>query len=240
MTRTATGFLLARGQAAGISEGAEFEVYASEDVNAPVVCKAVAEKTDAFTADLKATTTDVSDKAKPVWVRPTTMGNAASLAVFIRDQSLLRAVQAHAFEQMNDPAHKYAIRFVDQEEAPHELRVEQRPDGKAIFILNDPRCIAAGLTALPNAVEPTGAHIYGILVPSAVFFFHLRRSHQDSSLSDRIPVEAFELKEGQHGPEPATAVSSCRRSAHVLTPVPELDPERLLEAQARRRVEGQA
>ncbi|KZV93491.1 hypothetical protein EXIGLDRAFT_43125 [Exidia glandulosa HHB12029] len=197
---------LGGGQVHGITEGAEFDVFATRDFNAQPLCRVIATVTHACSAELAPVPGSVEeDIPQPAWALQATVGKRADLVVALSPARAFLHVLKIAAE-MDQRPNKRTIRFVEPD-VTHELEL-QISDDRVVFIVADKLSTDAGLSQLPDTVSVNDAPaIYAVIEAAADFFFHLRRSNPAAPLAQKVILEAFELQDRYDAKQGAFSVT---------------------------------
>jgi hypothetical protein len=182
------------GEVQGITEGATFDVYASKDVSAEVVCRLTSGDSSASKTTMSmALSKEAGSIPQPAWALQTRVGKGEDVAVFVPLQPDFLELFVHAVRKMEENRQdKRKIQFVESDK-PHEIRVLLE-NGKAVFEITDKICVGAGVTRLLFPIAVKSDRIYSVLEHAADFFFHLRRSNKEAPLAPMVVLEALELR----------------------------------------------
>jgi hypothetical protein len=182
------------GEVQGITKGATFDVFASKDAGAEVVCRLISGYPSASRTTMSMALVDeTSSIPQPAWALQTRVGEGMDIAIFVPLEQELLNIFVHVVRKMGENRQdKRNIRLVKSDE-PHELRALLE-NGKAAFEITDKICVGAGVTRLLYPVSFKEERIQSVLEHAADFFFHLRRSNKKAPLT-RVSLQAFELRQ---------------------------------------------
>ena len=172
------------GEAAGITLGAEFEVY--QDLNSNhllgtvVVCEL-----GAFFTTLYAKAPGFALEQDGIALK-SRAGAEERVRIHVADENLKDLVKKV------DPNHRI-IRLVEQDDGA-EFGIALEND-KVVFNTYDPDVTKYGLTRMPYTLEPTLEAISPVIRAAAHFYWHRRRIPQTGrGLASKIEMEVTELK----------------------------------------------
>ena len=178
------------GEAAGITVGAEFEVY--QDLYSGHLLGTV------FASELSPFSTTLHSKEKSGFpldrdgvAFKSCPGTKEQLRIHVADQSLKDLVRKI------DPNQRI-IKLVERDRgAEFGIALE---NGKAVFNIYDSDVTKYGLTRIPYILEPTFEALSTVNRAAAHFYWHRRRAPQtDRGLADFVEVKATKLKQKSVG-----------------------------------------
>ena len=174
------------GEAAGITVGAEFEVY-QDQYSGHLLGTVVAHELSAFSTTLYAKEYRIALERDGVALK-SRVGTEEQLRIHVADGSpkILRVVKKI------DPYGRI-IQLVERERADFGMALE---NGKVIFNIYDPDVTKYGLTRMPYILEPTIEAISPVIRAAAHFYYHRRRTVQTGrrGLAKKVEIKVTELK----------------------------------------------
>ena len=174
------------GEAAGITVGAEFEVYASDDQNfGQLLGTVVARKLSAFSTTLYAKESKIALERDGVALK-SRLGTEERVRIHVADEGLKNLVKKL------DPNQR-TIQLVEQNRADFGMALE---NGKVVIDIYDSNVTKYGLTRMPYTLEPNLGAISPVIRPAVHFYWHRRRTLKTGrrGLAKRIEVKVTELK----------------------------------------------
>ena len=172
------------GEAAGITVGAEFEVY--QDLNSShLLGTVVASKVTAFSTTLYAKEPRFVLERDGVAFK-SCVGTEEQVRIHVADEGLKNLVKEV------DPNQRI-IRLVERDHgAEFGMALE---NGKVVFNIYDPDVTKYGLTRMPHILEPTFDAISPIIRAAAHFYWHRRRTPKTGrGLAKKVEIGVTELK----------------------------------------------
>jgi hypothetical protein len=173
------------GEAAGITVGAEFEVYQDQN-SVHLLGTAVACELDAFSTRLYAKESKFALDRDGVALK-SGAGKGEQVLVHAADLCL------KALVKKIDPNQRI-IQLVERDRAEFGIALEK---GKVVFNIYDAEVTKYGLTRMPYVLEPTVEAIYPVIRAAAHFYWHRRRTQITTSrglLAEKVKIEVAELK----------------------------------------------
>jgi hypothetical protein len=184
-TREETYVMPDAGEAAGITVGAEFEVY--QDHNSDhVLGVVVARELSAFSTTLYAKESGIDLERDGVALK-SRAGTEELVRIHVADGGLKNLVKK------TDPDQRI-IQLVERDRAEFGMALE---NGKVVFDIYDPDVTKYGLTRMPCTLEPTVEAISPVICAAAHFYWHRRRTLQTGrrGLAKKVEIKVTELKE---------------------------------------------
>jgi len=187
---------LEAGEAYGITTGAKFNIYATEDPNSKCLGVLVAETTTAFTTKLHPLpdTSPFTLSSQEGYALQTSVGEKQDLKVFIAKDDQLLEVYQRVKDEMDKHRSlgKRGILPVEMDESPDVLLTMQ--GNGVVFEITDKFCVDRGLTIMHEPVECNADDIFPVIASAADFYYHLRRTSSDRRLTDLVKLECTELE----------------------------------------------
>ena len=185
-TRGETYVMPDAGEAAGISVGAEFEVYRDQN-SGPLLGTVVVRELSAFSTTLyaKESTGRISLEGDGVAFR-SRAGTGERVKIHVADRILKNLVKKIDQNQI-------IIQLAEQDEADFGMALE---NGKVVFNIYDSNVTKYGLTRMPYILEPTLKSISPVIRAAAHFYYHRRRTLQTGrrGLAEKVEINVTELK----------------------------------------------
>ena len=171
------------GEAAGITIGAEFEVYQDQSFDHLLGTVVVRELND-FSTTLYAKESKITLEGDGVALK-SRVGTAEQLRIHVADMSLENLVRKI------DP-NQIIIQLVEQDKADFGMALEK---GKVIFNIYDPDVRKFGLTRMPHILEPTFESVSRVIRAAAHFYYHRRRTLNTGrdGLANKVEINVTEL-----------------------------------------------
>ena len=173
-------YVIDAGEAAGITVGAEFEVY--QDHNSTrSLGTVVADKLSDFSTTLCAKKSRIVLEQDGVAIK-SRAGTDELLRVYVADKILEDIVKR--IDQ---------IQLVEREKAVFGMALEEK---KVVFNIYDSDVTKHGLTRMPHSVEPTFEAISPVIRAATHFFWHRRRTPKTDQrgLVKRVSIEVNEVE----------------------------------------------
>ena len=172
------------GEAAGITVGAEFEVYQDQS-SGRLLGTVVAWEVSAFSTMLYAKESRIALEWDGVALKSRT-GTEEQVRIHVADPSLKNLVEKV------DP-YRRIIQLVERDRAEFGMALE---NGKVVFNIYDSDVTKYGLTRMPYTLEPTLAAISPVIRAAAHFYWHRRRTLQTGvrGLAKKVGIKVTELK----------------------------------------------
>ena len=170
------------GEAAGITVGAEFEVYQDQN-SIDLLGTVVACEPSAFSTTLCAKESRFALKRDGVALK-SRAGTGEQVRIYVADESL-----------------KDLVRKID----PNQIQLVERDhgaefgialeNGKVVFDIFDHNVTRHGLTRMPHILEPTLEAISPVIRAAAHFYWHRRRTLKTGrGLAGKVKIEVTELR----------------------------------------------
>lgn len=191
-------FELEAGEAYGITVGAKFNVYAIKDPNSRCLGVLAAEKTTAFTTELRfiPDTSPFTLDSKPGYALQTWVGEKQDLRLSIADDDRLLDVYERTRIEMdkNRLVGKRGILLVEKDQSPDIVLTMQGHN--VAFEVTDKFCVDRGLATMPFAVSCDANDVFPVITSAADFYWHLRRTSSDRRLTSKnmVQLECHELE----------------------------------------------
>jgi hypothetical protein len=178
-------YVIDAGEAAGITVGAEFEVYQDQSFR-DLLGTVVAHKLSAFSTTLYAKESRIALDQDGV-VLKSRAGTEELVRIHVADESLKDLVRKI------DP-NQGIIQLVERDDgAEFGMALE---NGKVVFNIYDSDVTKYGFTRMPHILEPTLEAITPVIRAAAHFYWHLRRTPQTGGgLAEHVEIEVKELGE---------------------------------------------
>lgn len=179
---------------AGITEGAEFMVYASTDgLFSEPLGVLVVEKLGPFSTILKVPPDGSNielSQPQAVALR-TKMGQRVDLRLYVPQGDASRLCR-EAFLSLVDREHDLeSVHLVENPDAADfELAMENE---KVVFLFRDQRVTQHGHTRLFEGVEPTPEELAHVLKAAAYFYWKLNRTNNNPTINSGVQVELHKL-----------------------------------------------
>ena len=172
------------GEAAGITVGAEFEVYQDQN-SVHLLGTVVARELGAFSTTLYAKESRFALDGDCVALK-SRAGREEQVLVHVADLSLKNLVKKIDSNQK-------IIQLVERDQAEFGMALE---NGKVVFNIYDSEVRKYGLTRMPYTLEPTVEAITPVIRAAAHFYWHRRRTQQNDRghLAGKVKIEVTELK----------------------------------------------
>ena len=173
------------GEAAGITVGAEFEVY-QDLYSGHLLGTVVASELSDFSTTLYAMKSKFALEQDGVAFM-TCSGTEEHVRIYVADENLKDLVKKI------DP-NRRIIRLVEQvRRAEFGIALE---NGRVVFNIYDPVVTKYGLTRMPHTVEPTLEALSPVIRGAAHFYWHRRRTLQTGrGLASFVDIKVTELKQ---------------------------------------------
>jgi hypothetical protein len=177
-------FVIDAGEAAGITVGAEFDVYEDQD-SGDSLGTVVAHKLSAFSTTLYAKARIALDQDGVAL--KSRAGREELVGIHVADKSLKDLVKKI------DPNQRI-VQLVERDRAEFGMSLE---NGKVIFDNYDSDVTKYGVTRMPHTLEPTLEAISRVIRAAAHFYWNRRRtpSTDRGRLAKKIEIEVNELEE---------------------------------------------
>ena len=171
------------GEAAGITVGAEFEVYQDQSSGHLLDTVVVHELRD-FSTTLHGKESKIALEGDGVALK-SRPGTEERLRIYVADENLKNLVKKI------DP-YQIIIQLVEQDRADFGMALE---NGKVVFDIYDPDVTKFGLTRMPYTLEPTLESISHVIRAAAHFYYHRRRTLQTGrrGLGKKVEINVTEL-----------------------------------------------
>jgi hypothetical protein len=171
------------GEAAGITVGAEFEVYQDQNLaSGDLLGTVVARDLSAFSTTLYVKKSRFSLNGDGVALK-SLAGTEERVRIHVTDRILKNLVQKF------DPNQRI-IQLAERNRAEFGMALE---NGKVVFNIYDSDVRSYGLTRMPYVLEPTIEAITPVLRDAAHFYWHRRRTDR-GLLAEKVKIEVTELK----------------------------------------------
>jgi hypothetical protein len=174
------------GEAAGITVGAEFEVYQDQN-SVHLLGTVVVGELGAFSTTLYAKDSRFALDRDGVALK-SCAGTKEQVRVHVADLSLKNLVNEI------DP-NRRIVQLVERDRAEFGMALE---NGKVIFNIYDSDVTKYGLTRMPYILEPTVEAIYPVIRAAAHFYWHRRRTLNTTTgrgkLAEKVKIEVTELE----------------------------------------------
>jgi hypothetical protein len=184
------------GAAHGITDGAEFVVYQDRDLRQttfPLGTLVVLEAR-AFYTTLDVPLGDARfDLVHPGFALQTKTGTEEDLRLHTAtNKAIIGVFQAIVQEMQYTGSEFRRILLVEKDKAELDISLE---DGCVVFKPLNTLVTQWGLTRIPFRVSASIAEVNTIILASAHYFWHLRRTNTKRSLQNRVRIEFTRLKE---------------------------------------------
>ncbi|KAG6901492.1 hypothetical protein C0995_011170 [Termitomyces sp. Mi166 len=187
---------LEAGEAHGVTKGAEFVIY-SDTLMTSAVGSVVAVNTAPFTTQCSAVDGTLFTHSQLAYALQTRVGKKQDIRLFIEPHDAfldLFIKLGQDMQRSNTDPRKRSFRLVNDACEEPDLVIRTH-EGLVRFEIRDRICRQYGLTYMP--FNDVGAdeteYLLTILRSAADFYWRLRYSNKDSSLTQRVKVECFEL-----------------------------------------------
>ena len=181
-------YVIDAGEVAGITVGAEFEVYQDQNfASVNLLGTVIVRELSAFSTTLYAKESRIALERDGVALKSRT-GKSERVRIHVVNGSLKKLVNKI------DPNWRI-IQLVERDQADFGMALEK---GKVVFNIFDSGVTQEGLTRMPYILEPTVEAISPVIRAAAHFYWHLRRTPQtDRGLLAKkvnLKIEVTELK----------------------------------------------
>ena len=174
------------GEAAGITVGAEFEVY-QDLYSRRLLGTVIASELSDFSTTLYAMKSKFTLKQDGVAFM-TCSGTDERVRIHVADKRLKDLVKK------TDP--KERIIWLVERDHGAEFGIALDRSGKVVFNIYDPVVTKYGLTRMPFTVQPTLEALTPVIRAAAHFYWHRRRTPQDGrGLASHVDIKVTELKQ---------------------------------------------
>ena len=174
------------GEAAGISVGAEFEVYHDQN-SGHLLGTVVARELTAFSTTLYAKESRFALERDGVALK-SRAGTEERVRIYVPDESLKILVKKI------DPNQRI-IQLVERRDQGAEFGMALE-NGKVVFNIYDSNVTKHRLTRMPYVLEPTFEALSPVIHAAAHFYWHRRRTpHTGRGLANKVEIELTELEE---------------------------------------------
>ncbi|KAI0315079.1 caspase domain-containing protein [Amylostereum chailletii] len=189
-------FLLSGGEAHGVTEDAQFEVYAGPSIHFERWGTLVASRSNASSAVLKPANPHADTLALPAsgaWALQTRIGRGEEVRIELPlDEGLMGVFERVVGEMKKAHTEKRRIRLVDAHAQP-DLVITVKGES-AVFHVQDARCREHGLTTMVAEVPISVDAFFSVLESAADFYWHLRRSARRTGvLASKVTFECTRL-----------------------------------------------
>ncbi|KAG6906653.1 hypothetical protein DXG01_012739 [Tephrocybe rancida] len=185
------------GQAHGITKGAEFAVCSDQGM-ASALGSVITFDVSPFTSRCSIHGDITFALLRPAYAIQTCVGERPDIRLLIEQSEGFLDLFKRLNEEMQRPYADPSKRFFRLVENPFEQPdlVIGTPDGLVQFEVQDPVCSQYGYTHMPfNNIRPDeSAYLLSILRSAADFYWHLRNSKKDSSLTENVHIECLQLE----------------------------------------------
>ena len=175
------------GEAAGITVGAEFDVYQDHN-SGHLLGTVVARELSPFSTTLYAKSSRIDLKQDGV-ARKSHAGTEERVRIHVADGSL----KLENLVKKIDPKQRI-VQLAERDRAEFGIALE---NGKVVFIIYDPDVTKYGLTRMPHSVKPTFEALSPVIHAAAHFYWHRRRTPKTGrrGLAKNVGIEVNELEE---------------------------------------------
>ena len=179
-------YVMDAGEAAGISVGAEFEVYKDQN-SGHMLGTVVVRDLSAFFTILCAKESKIALERDGV-VLKSRAGTREQLRIHVADGNLKSLIKKIDLNQRLG-----IVQLVERDRADFGMALEK---GKVVFNIYDSDVTMHGLTRMPYILEPTLESISPVLRAASHFYWHRRRTMQTGrrGLAKKVEVKVTELK----------------------------------------------
>ncbi|KAG6906654.1 hypothetical protein DXG01_012740 [Tephrocybe rancida] len=186
-------YTLQAGEAHGVTKGAVFTVYRHKTMANPLGSVVVLH-TAQFTSRCSVLG-HISYRHQPTYAFQTRAGARQDLRLYIEPNGVFCNLLKRIGEEMQSKTSKQSFRIVDNKQDHPDLVL--RPEGGLVqFEITDPVCCQYGLTHMPfnDVWTDDNDHLFAILCGAADFYWYLRHSNKEGSLTEKVHVECLELE----------------------------------------------
>ena len=171
------------GDAAGITVGAEFEVYRDQN-SGDLLGTVVARELGPFSTTLYAKKSRIDLEHDGIVIK-SRAGTEERVRVYVADESLKDLVRSINSNQ---------IQLVERDRAEFGMALENK---KVVFNIFNSNVRKYGLTRMAHCLEPTVEAISPVIRAAAHFYWHYRRTppKSDRGLAKNVEIEVNELEE---------------------------------------------
>ncbi|KAG6906651.1 hypothetical protein DXG01_012737 [Tephrocybe rancida] len=183
---------LQAGNAHGVTKGAMFTVYRDKMITAPLGTATVLDA-GPFTSSCLATGS-ISWPRQPAYAVQTCVGAEHDLRLSIEPNGAFRSLIDRIREEMLSKTRQQSFRIVNVERGHPEIVL--RTEGDLVqFEIKDSTCCNHGLTHMPfyDVRADDTDSLFSILCGAADFYWYLRQSKKNKSLTRKVQVECLEL-----------------------------------------------
>ncbi|KAG6829593.1 hypothetical protein H0H87_010742 [Tephrocybe sp. NHM501043] len=188
--------ILHAGEAHGITNGAVFDIFSDEHLTS-VIGSVVAVDIASFTTRCSFTKGSLFSLSQSAHAVQTGVGKRQDIRLFIEwNEAFLDLFErlGQEIDHDNTDPSKRSFHLLDKDGDQPDLVLRAR-NGRVEFEIRNIICSQHGLTRMPfidvraNETE----HLFSILRSAADFYWYLRHSNKDASLTNKVKVECFHL-----------------------------------------------
>ncbi|KAG6908030.1 hypothetical protein DXG01_006449 [Tephrocybe rancida] len=186
-------YTLQAGEAHGVTEGAVFAVYRNK-TRANPLGSVVVQHAAQFTSHCSVVGR-IPFRHEPTYAFQARIGARQALRLYIEPNCVFRNLRKRIGEEMQSKTSKQSFHIVDNEHDHPDL-VLRTEGGLVQFEIKDTACCLYGLTRMPfkDVRADDNNHLFSILCGADDFYWYLRRSNKEGSLTEKVHVECLELE----------------------------------------------
>ncbi|KAA1472307.1 hypothetical protein DENSPDRAFT_173021 [Dentipellis sp. KUC8613] len=190
-------YVMAAGEAHGITDGAEFAVYKNRDFTSTTapLGTLVARETAAFSSILEVPAGSVRIALADddtVFALQTRAGVAEDLRVHVAMDDRLTAVFERLAEDMQrTDAGQRKVLLVEKDRAEVDIDIE---GDRVVFNILDSLATQFGLHRMPYTVRPDADAVYPVITAAAHYYWHLRRTSEKKILQNKVKLEFMKVE----------------------------------------------
>ncbi|TFY62831.1 hypothetical protein EVG20_g6557 [Dentipellis fragilis] len=190
-------YVMAAGEAHGITDGAEFAIYKDRDFTSSTtpLGTLVARETAAFSSilDMPAGSVRIAlADDDTVFALQTRAGVAEDLRVHVAMDDRLTAVFERIAEDMQrTDAGQRKVLLVEKDRAEVDIDLE---GDRVVFNILDSLATQYGLHRMPYTVRPDADAVYPVITAAAHYYWHLRRTSEKKILQNKVKLEFMKVE----------------------------------------------
>ncbi|KAF9472030.1 hypothetical protein BDN70DRAFT_844906 [Pholiota conissans] len=196
LTKKDDQFILHAGTIHGIASGAQFTLYANDDLSFSMPLAVMAIDTlGAFSTTLQSLTDIGNSKSfDDALALQTKLGTLEDVRFYIPLNDIMQPCYEAVVELMRQGhAELENIFLVD---SPNDAHIEiAEENGKAVFLIRDQRITQYGLTRLFESAELAVEDLIPILKAAAHYYWKINRTNVDPDISTKVQVEFYRLED---------------------------------------------
>lgn len=200
VSKSGSTYKLEAGNMLGVTADAKFRLYAEKDLNSQCLGVASVKSPEDIGAQSTillpelASTELPSGRAYAVW---TWLDKDHDFRVCISGPSKLSEEfgRVEQYRENHRTHGKRGIALVTTVQLPEILATMQDDDAPIVFATTDKFCVVNGFGTMPMTIPCDFDSIIPVISRAADFYWHLRRTSSDATLSAAVKLKCYELKE---------------------------------------------